>query len=223
MAIEEPIAVEEEWAKVSVPDRKEVSSLNDFASHLSVEVGELMALQPKCWLLKEVYEKAFSSYKMRVDTAIGNNRRALIILDDFSHVKARLADIKNDIEFLRDWRTQNKEFMDEYQQNRVIDIIECLKTLKRGFEQLANEKIEGLEELRNKFERNKSILEPLGQCTHKWQPIEKSTVPIRSGWIPPEGSSFPPRKPEMLEFVSKRKCERCLKEEKVDLGSSLLL
>lgn len=36
-----------------------------------------------------------------------------------------------------------------------------------------------------------------------------------------EGSSFPPRKPEVLEFVSRRKCERCLKEEKVDLGSDL--
>ena len=40
MILEEPIAVEEKWARVSVPDRKEVQSLNNLAQHLAVKIGE---------------------------------------------------------------------------------------------------------------------------------------------------------------------------------------
>ena len=164
----------------------------------------------------------FQVTRTRVDLAVSDNKGALKILDDFSHVKPRLTSIQDDIDFLMGWRTENEEFLDEYQRNYVIGIIERLKMLKLGFEQLANEKIEGLEELSKEFERNSSILEPLGQRTHKWQPIETRTVPIKLAWIPPEGSSMEPRKAEVREFVSRRKCERCLKEEKVDLGSDLL-
>ena len=63
MTIEEPIAVEQKWERVSIPDRKEVQSMNNFAHILSIEINELVAMQPKCWLLKERYDGQFSSYK----------------------------------------------------------------------------------------------------------------------------------------------------------------
>lgn len=221
MTIEEPVAVEQKWARISLLDRKDVQSMHDFAHHLGIEINELVDMQPKCWLIKGSYDEQFSSYKSRVDFAMSENRRALKILDDFSHVKPRLTSIQDDIEFLREWRTENEAFMDEYQRNYVISIIERLKILKLCFEQLVDEKIEGLEELRREFERNISILEPLGQRTHIWQPIETHTVTIRPAWVPSEWSSKEPRKAEVREFVSRRKCERCLKEEKVDFGSDL--
>ncbi len=111
----------------------------------------LIAGQPKCWLLKERYDNEFSSYKAQFEEAIGHNRRALRILDDFSHVKARLADIQNDTESLRELKTKNREFVDECMENYALKIFGRLGMLKIGFEKLSNEKLEGEEELRKEF------------------------------------------------------------------------
>ena len=187
---------------------------------MAVEIDELMTEQPKCWLLKEVYEKNFLLYKKRFDLAIDNNRRIFNTLDEFSHVSKRLSSIENDIEFLKDWQSRPKKFLSVNRYNLVINLIERLKMLKIGFNKLVDEKVDGLENLRKELMRNYSILEPFGETTHVWQTIEKRSLPTGSGWIPPEGSPFQPRKAKMLEFVTKRKCKKCLKEEKVGFNSS---
>jgi hypothetical protein len=87
-----------------------------------------------------------------------------------------------------------------------------LESLKVDFERFGDVRLEGQEELREKFEKNSSILEQLVQSTHKWIPLEEHSVTIRPAWDPPEGSSMEPRKAEVRKFVSKSKCEKCSKQ-----------
>jgi hypothetical protein len=209
ITMEEFAAVEEKWANISVPDRQEVHSIKDYAIYLNAEIAQLIATQPKCWLLRESYDNEFLKYKEKVDYANRCNRRALRILEAFSKVKKKLKAIQNDIELLRELKTKNKKFINEWLENYILSVFGRLGMLKIGFEKLSNETLEGQEELRKEFEKNNSILDKLAQPTHKWKPLEKSTVIIRPEWIPPEGSSMEPRKAEVLEYVTHSKCEKC--------------
>jgi len=221
MIKEEFAATEEKWEKISVPDRQEVRSIKDCSICLDAEIAQLVATQPKCWLLKESYNPEFSKYRAKVEEASLSNRRALRILEVFSTVKAKLGAIQNDIESLRDLKKKNREFIKGWLESYVLTVFGLLGMLKISFEKLSNEKLEGQEEMMIKFEKNSLILEPLRKHTHKWKPIETHKVIFKPEYIPPEWSSKKARKAEVKEYVTRRKCEKCLKEEKVDYSSDL--
>ena len=218
--IEESTAIKQKWAKASINDLQELRSIPDFANCLSSKINELITVQPKCWLLKERYDSEFSTYKSQVQSAVSSNRKALKLLEDFSRAKDRLLSSQEDIEFLLDWRTKNQELLDNYQQGYVTDIIEHLNSLKLNFQQIADEKIDGVDKLRSEFTNNISIFEPLSKSTHQWKPIETRSVTIKAEWIPRDASSIGPRKDQVQEFVIRRQCEKCLKVEKVNLSSN---
>ncbi|MGD0645692.1 MAG: hypothetical protein ABSA75_12375 [Candidatus Bathyarchaeia archaeon] len=212
--IEVIAAIEEKWAKTNIPDKQEVKSIKDYAINLKIELAQLTATQPKCWLLKENYDKEFSMYKAKVENISRTNQKALKIVNDFSHTKDRLAKVQNDIETLNELHSKNREFLDEWQENYFTRTLEHLKTLKTNFEQLNIEKIEGQEKLREEFEKNNSILDQLILSTHKWMPLEKRKIIIRQECNPPQWSPAENRKAEVREFVSRSECEKCAKQRR---------
>ena len=189
MTMEEFAAAEEKWAEITVSNKQEVENIKDYAIYLNEEIAQLVATQPKCWLLGENYDNVFSKYKAKVEEMSRSNRRALKVIDDSTYATTRLTSVQDEIETLRELNAKNREFWDERQKNYFIKILGQLESLKLGFELLGNVRLEGQEELRKEFEKNSSILEQLVQSTHKWIPLEEHSITIRPAWNPPEGSS----------------------------------
>jgi len=213
-SIEVLAAIEEKWTKTSIPNMQELKSINDYAVCLQDEIQQLIATQPKCWLLKESYDKEFPNYKAKVENASRLNQKALSVIGDFSHAKSRLAKVQSDIETLSELYSKSKEFLDEWQKNYFARILEHLKTIKVDFEKLNIEKIEGQEQLKQQFEKNNSILNQLIISTHKWIPLEKRSIIIRKECNPLEWNPSENRKTEVREFVSTSVCEKCSKQRR---------
>jgi hypothetical protein len=212
MTMEEFAVIEEKWTKIVVSKKEETDCVKDYVIYLKAEVEELVATQPKCWLLKEDYDKAFSEYKTRVEEVSHSNRRALKIVEDICHSKDKLANVQNVIETLRELAAKNREFWDDWQKNYFMKILGYLDSLRAGFSVLSNVRLEGHEELIEDLENNALILGEIVLPTHEWIPLEKRTFTFKPEWNPPEGSSMEPRKAEVREFVSRSICRHCSKQ-----------
>jgi hypothetical protein len=211
--MQEFVAAEQKWEKVGTPDKQKIEDIKKTMGYLEAEIPRLIVTQPKCWVLKEEYEREFSTYNTQVEEAAAHNRSARKLLDDFSFIDEKVTNLQRTIGYLKGLRKKKAHLFDTEQQSHAKNILEKLKMLKQRFTQLDERELEKLEQLQQEFENNDVRLNKIIKRTHIWKPIKKSTIITDPGRIATAESSLESRQPRTKEFVARKKCIRCLKEE----------
>ena len=161
-------AGENSWVKVKVPNRNDLTKLqNEFLS-TETRIRFLKSQQPKCQNLMNQYEIAFASYKPQIQKSLRENADTLRQLSFFLFTKESADILKSTIKTLTAFRNVHRHLLNPELTEYTDRVLSNLSSLEHGFANSQSELFHSFNVLKVGLENRDSELKELLEQTHVW-------------------------------------------------------
>ena len=173
--IQELNKMEKRWKRVNIPDKERLELIRKMANSLEARTIELDKEQPKCELLRESYDRKFSSFRLEVENTIERSEESLGLIDELRLIEKQLKKLFTDLHNLEKIAT-GKLPLPDYVSSRIFRLCLKLESFKRKSELWRNEDFKEIEQLADRFENVEKTLEKLTHSTHVWESLKPQTL-----------------------------------------------